>query len=99
MKWFALGLVAGWVLGSVYPVRAHEDADWIRMHPDFSWCCSEHDCGVYPAEKVHVSDRGYVIEDGEVIPYEDAKPSNDGRYWRCVRPGGTRCFFAPPSGS
>jgi len=35
----------------------------------------------------------------ETVPYSEALPSEDGKYWRCQRPNGTRrCFFAPLQG-
>ena len=37
------------------------------------------------------------VATGEVVPYVDTLPSEDGRFWRCHQPNGVRrCFFAPP---
>lgn len=41
---------------------------------------------------------GYLLMNGEVVPYPEAQPSPDGTFVRCQRPDGSRrCFFAPPS--
>lgn len=61
------------------------------------WCCGEGDC---PALNYtpRVSASGYVLSNGEVVPFNEAQPSPDGTYVRCQRPDGTRrCFFAPPN--
>lgn len=101
MRRFLAGLTLGFLAGFVaQPVWAHGTADWIRMHPDFSWCCTPEDCGVYPAEKVRVVPGGFIVEEGEFIPHSEGKPSVDENYWRCVAPDKkTRCFFFPNVGS
>jgi len=61
------------------------------------WCCGEGDCFEIPAEQVHIAADGYVLNDTETVPFNEAQPSPDGAYWRCKRPDGSRrCFFAPP---
>jgi hypothetical protein len=30
------------------------------------------------------------------VPFSEALPSPDGRYWRCQWGGSRKCFFAPP---
>jgi hypothetical protein len=43
---------------------------------------------------------GYFIKSAEeTVPYSEATPSTDGRYWRCQWGGLRKCFFAPPPGS
>jgi hypothetical protein len=39
------------------------------------------------------------VEVHELIPYSEATPSPDGRFWRCAWGGERKCFFAPPPGS
>ncbi len=61
------------------------------------WCCGEGDC---PALNYtpRILSSGYLLENGEVIPFNEAQPSPNGSYVRCHRPDGTRrCFFAPPT--
>lgn len=62
------------------------------------WCCGEGDCFVVDPPRITAA--GYVLSDGEVVPFGEAQPSPDGAYWRCRRPDGSRrCFFAPPPGA
>jgi len=77
-------------------------------------CCGEGDCGVLVYGHVAAFDDGYHVDatfrigDGpgatdlsvvETVPYSQAMPSPDGRFWRCKKPNGERrCFFAPPPG-
>jgi hypothetical protein len=65
------------------------------------WCCGKHDCFPVPSSLVAPVNKGYEIRHlGEIVPYDQALPSADDRYWRCHRPDGTRrCFFAPQKGS
>ncbi len=71
-------------------------------------CCGEGDCFVIAPERVVITAGGYAIvgqtagADGsvplEIVPFSEAQPSQDGQFWRCKRPDGSRrCFFAPPS--
>lgn len=64
------------------------------------WCCNERDCFAIPAELVKPNGVGYEIKQpAEIVPYKEVLPSQDGQYWRCQRPDGSRrCFFAPPAG-
>jgi hypothetical protein len=86
------------------PARAHGEAAWI-MQGETSWCCGEKDCAVVPATRVRVVPGGYFLLDtGETIPEEVAKPSPDGEFWRCRvnadEPNSlTRCFFRGLPGS
>ena len=59
------------------------------------WCCGEGDCFVQATVKQ--TRAGYLLTNGELIPYPEAQPSPDGTFVRCQRPDGSRrCFFAPP---
>ncbi len=71
------------------------------------WCCGEGDCFVISKDRIMETANGYAILGQqaaggatpviEVIPYSEAQPSQDGQFWRCKRPDGSRrCFFAPP---
>lgn len=85
--------------------RGHGQAAWIQQSPDFSWCCSTNDCAMLPSDGVRVVPGGYfIVETGETIPEEKAKPSPDGEFWRCRTDAAdpkspTRCFFRSPPGS
>ena len=72
------------------------------------WCCGDGDCFVVAPERIVVTAGGYAIVGQtagvgdsiplEVIPFSEAQPSQDGQFWRCKRPDGSRrCFFAPPN--
>jgi len=99
------GLIAGVCLfGATPALFAHDH--WIhhgqyRNPATGEWCCGEHDCFPVPADSVAVGETGYEVRHlGETVPYERVLPSEDGQYWRCHRPDGTRrCFFAPKVGS
>ena len=62
-------------------------------------CCGDHDCFVIPADRVQMNGIGYdlLLTPVETVPFRETLPSQDGQYWRCKRPDGSRrCFFAPP---
>jgi hypothetical protein len=85
------------VLGS--GASAHDI--WInkerRTNAAGEWCCNTYDCAVVPEERIRITQRGYLLENGEMIPYQNAAMSGDGQYWHCRRPDKTtRCFFFPP---
>jgi hypothetical protein len=85
------------VLGSA--ASAHDI--WInkehRTNAAGEWCCNAYDCSVVPEEKIKITPRGYVLENGETIPHSKAAMSGDLQYWQCRRPDKTtRCFFFPP---
>lgn len=64
------------------------------------WCCGAEDCVIIPEAQVKPNGLGYLLTGNkETVPYSEALPSEDGKYWRCQRPNGTRrCFFAPLQG-
>lgn len=79
------------------PAKAHDS--WISRgglrNGAGEWCCGDGDC---PALNYtpRVTSGGYVLENGELVPFSEAQPSPDGSYVRCHRPDGSRrCFFAP----
>ncbi|GGK35824.1 hypothetical protein [Salinarimonas ramus] len=61
-----------------------------------AWCCDDRDCAPYPAALVSITDTGYRLDDGTVVPFDEARTSKDGAYHRCVLHGRQRCFYAPP---
>ena len=82
----------------IMPAFAHDS--WIQKgghhNAAAEWCCGEGDC--FEMFPVRITASGYYLPVlNETVPYSEAQPSQDGRYWRCKRPDGTRrCFFAPP---
>jgi hypothetical protein len=104
-------LVAWWaILLACVDVGAHEN--WISngglRNGAGEWCCGEGDCFMLRDEQVRETAAGYEITFGitagvsgpiqqETVPFAEAQPSPDGKFWRCKRPDGSRrCFFAPP---
>lgn len=85
--------------------RAHDDYDWIRQGEyrgptNNEWCCGKEDCFEVPATRIEKTPQGILLKGNkEVVPYKEIMPSEDGKYWRCQRPNGSRrCFFAPIGG-
>lgn len=78
-----IALIAFWAIG---PVRAHE---WYPLE-----CCSDRDCwiaGLGGAEpEPRASPAGWVLSDGTLIPYHEARPSPDGQFHVCRHGGNTR---------
>lgn len=59
-------------------------------------CCGERDCFQIPAASIVSTPKGYLLPNGELVPYSEATPSEDGLFWRCQKSTGERrCFFAP----
>ena len=100
----AMAVIATVLGGGIGPrVDAHDEHDWIRKGRYRSpltneWCCGQEDCVPIPADQVEPTVPGWrIAPTGEVVPYIDTLPSQDGRFWRCHQPNGVRrCFFAPP---
>src|SRR5436305_6806374 len=80
---------------------AHGPAEWIQ-HGGYKnaageLCCGERDCFELADADVKITSAGYfVVSMKETIPFQEATPSPDGRYWRCQWGGSRKCFFAPP---
>lgn len=82
------------------PAAAHDH--WINRgdyrSPTGTHCCGPNDCFVIP--NVRAAPNGYILPDGEVVPFSEALISEDDDYWRCrATDGSRRCFFAPQLGS
>ena len=83
------------------PVNAHDAASWIQRdgykNGAGELCCGERDCFELADGDVRVTPAGYLIASTrEIVPFDQATPSPDGRYWRCAWGGKRKCFFAPP---
>lgn len=82
----------------------HGDAEWIQRggykNAAGELCCGERDCFELADNDVMATPQGYFIKSiKETVPYSEAAPSPDGKYWRCQWGGSRKCFFAPPPGS
>lgn len=80
---------------------AHGAAEWIERggykNAAGELCCGERDCFELADADVTITARGYFVKSiRETVPYGEALPSPDGRYWRCQWGGMRKCFFAPP---
>jgi len=111
-----LGLATVVLLGTA-AARAHDpdtgQPNWITEGAYSSpqtgvHCCGPNDCERLDPKQVQATPRGFVLHAfrDEVVPYTEATPSEDGKYWRChttlinhldgSQSGGERrCFFAP----
>jgi hypothetical protein len=111
-----LGLAAG-LLIDIVPVQAHDPStgkpNWITdgnyTSPETgARCCGPSDCDRLEPDQVQPTPGGFILRsfNNELVPYSQATPSEDGKYWRChgtifnhvdgSRSGGERlCFFAP----
>lgn len=84
--------------------QAHGPAEWIQRggykNAAGELCCGERDCFELADADVKITSAGYyIISIKETIPYSEAAPSPDGKYWRCQWGGARKCFFAPPGSS
>jgi hypothetical protein len=81
--------------------RAHDEAEWINAgrykNAAGELCCGQRDCFELANGDVSVTASGYFVHSiKETVPFTEALPSPDGRYWRCQWGGMRKCFFAPP---
>jgi hypothetical protein len=79
---------------------AHGPADWIAnggyRNAVGDLCCGERDCIELADDDVTPTASGYLVKSlRETVPYNEAQPSPDGKYWRCQWGGSRKCFFAP----
>jgi len=96
-----LVLAALMATASLSLASAHGPAEWIERggykNAAGELCCGERDCFELADADVSVTARGYFVKSiRETVPYSEALPSPDGRYWRCQWGGARKCFFAPP---
>jgi hypothetical protein len=95
-------LLAAVLAGSTLSLAsAHGPAQWIQdggyRNAVGELCCGERDCFELSSEDVRVTSAGYfVLSIRETVPFSEALPSPDGRFWRCQWGGARKCFFAPP---
>ena len=99
VKRLALGSVL--VATTLSLASAHGPAEWIQRggfkNAAGELCCGERDCFELATDDVSVTAGGYYVRSvRETVPFNEALPSPDGRYWRCQWGGSRKCFFAPP---
>jgi len=80
---------------------AHGPAEWIQRggyrNAVGELCCGERDCAELADGDITITGAGYLVKSiRETVPFSEALPSPDGRYWRCQWGGSRKCFFAPP---
>lgn len=95
---------AALLLAAVTIASAHGPAEWIQRggykNAAGELCCGKRDCFELTDADVKVTSAGYfVVSIKETIPFAEATPSPDGKFWRCQWGGQRKCFFAPPPGS
>jgi hypothetical protein len=96
-----LALAAVMATATLSLASAHGPAEWIERgsykNAAGELCCGERDCFELADGDVTITARGYFVKSTrETVPYSEALPSPDGRYWRCQWGGARKCFFAPP---
>lgn len=98
---FLMGMMLMVAADAIRSARGAE-GDWIpqgqyRSRDGILCCHPFRDCQpVTPA----VTPQGYVLDNGEVVPFGQVYPSEDRKHWLCTKPDGTRrCLFAPVGGS
>jgi hypothetical protein len=88
--------------GMVPPLRAHDangNPNWIAEGAyrgrDGVHCCGPSDCEMLDFSEVQVRTDGiWLARFKELVPFEQATPSEDGKIWRCHNMSGDRrCFF------
>ena len=80
---------------------AHDTAEWIQRggykNAVGELCCGERDCFELADADIKVTSGGYLVKSiNETVPYHEATPSPNGKFWRCYWGGKRKCFFAPP---
>jgi len=101
MRWLLAPLT---LLATLTFAQGHGPAQWIAdgriRNAAGDLCCGERDCRELSDTDIGVTANGYLVKSlNEIVPYREAQPSPDGRYWRCAWGGTRKCFFAPPTAS
>jgi hypothetical protein len=90
------------VLAALISTQAHAHS-WYPTD-----CCHDRDCRPVPVESVRETPDGYLLSDGTLIPYAEAKHSPDGQFHICRYESTNNvildterkpCFWAPGYGS
>lgn len=86
--------------GSVLKVRAHSFYPWECCHDRDCWMTGARDDGqpMREADPVFTRD-GWLLSDGTLVPFTDARPSPDGRFHVCRQGGADKGSVIRPSGA
>jgi hypothetical protein len=68
-----------------------------RTNSAGEWCGNTFDCAVIPEEKIRVTPRGFILDNGERIPHANAAMSGDMLYWQCRRADKTHPLLLLPA--
>jgi hypothetical protein len=98
--------------GMAHAHDANGNPNWITYGDykgaDGVHCCGPRDCEEVDSRTIEHTPKGLILHSfkDELVPWNEATPSEDGKYWRChgaiyrsidgTESGGERrCFFAP----
>lgn len=92
MLWVVFALIFFLVVSAS---QAHDVySEWKDKHGQP--CCGGNDCKVYPADKVHIVQTGFLLADGVLVRFDEAIGSPDENYHRCdYKMHKARCFAVP----
>jgi hypothetical protein len=97
-KALLFGIALIWAIAQVSVFVAHEfriSCGGFRNTAD-ERCCRDNDCE--SPKQVAVTGKGWVVGGKELVPFDEATPSPDGKLWICRGPDRTRrCVFGPCS--
>lgn len=106
----AILLVALSLFAAIATANAHDpdtgEPNWITdgqySDPNTgAHCCGPRDCEVLDKKTIEATPKGFILHSfkDELVPYVEATPSEDGKFWLCKRyenaEAKRRCFFAP----
>ena len=92
-------LAMGLLTRACFALDAQGRPNWIAegayRGPDGVHCCGPSDCEQLSSEEVQVRPDGiWLTRFKELVPFDQATPSEDGKTWRCHNYAGERrCFF------
>jgi hypothetical protein len=112
MQWMLAILMGGLVFFFVVLVAFLTFVLWSEVAKAHSFyeasCCNDRDCAPLPPEQVQVTPQGYVLPNGQTVPFGQERVSPDKDYHWCRYPGTQPlvhpynervCFYAPSQGS
>lgn len=83
------------VIAHAHDMSTHY-AEFLYNRDGVNCCLSVGDCKPVPHERVQVTPKGYLLENGELVTYRETNQSPDEHYYACSNVH--KCFFAPPGG-
>lgn len=101
-------VLVAYILASPTSSAAHDV--WADGSPVPSWvktvCCGPSEVHELTPEQVHKTDTGWKIDgyDGDIVPYKNTLPSQDGHYWafyhnaqKYCSEGSEACYMSSPA--